>query len=156
MEFLRASVDRAIVMTQYDLRGFGHPLGIRITKKHPKYHLALMCNFMSFCCMSAEKGKQIDGALHYTESTFEQYRSMCKELATFCEGSEKEAIQLIIKAMARQHMMFRRQIRAGRLEENRYFAPVVKTTITGKVLLSLAEAFGVSLVVRRGWIVSVG
>lgn len=155
MEFLRGSVDRAIVMTQYDLRGFAHPLGFRITKKHPKYHFALMCNFMSFCCMSAVKGQAIEGSVYFSDCTDEEYLAMCKELATFCDESQKEAIQLIIKAMARQHMMFRRQIVAGRLEESRYFAQVVKSTITGKVLLSLAEAFEVPLVLRDGWIVSV-
>lgn len=62
MNFLRANIDRAIVMTQYDLRGFANPLGFRTKKGSAKSLDALTGNFMAFAAGCGREKEPTDEA----------------------------------------------------------------------------------------------
>ncbi len=151
--YLYGQIDRAIVMTQYDLRGFRHPVGIRIKKKNPKLLFIILHNLI---CFAAGVGRvdEHDGS-EYNEptdprfvsprnSTFDDCLAMCRRLADCCDESQKEAIQLIIKELIMQGKEFEEQKAVGK-NNSAYIEPFDKGNTWGKMVLSLAEAFQVPL-----------
>ncbi len=149
--FLTAHIDRAIVMTQYDLRGFSHPLGMRLHHKHPKYLDAAIANFISFAADAGHDGTKTDPKfVGYFDSSFKDYLAMCKRLAACCDGSEKEAIQLIVGEFIRQHKDMGAKIASGKIDDkNGYLKPLVKTNRMGKAVIALATAFDVEVKTGR-------
>jgi hypothetical protein len=146
MSFLRANIDRAIVMTQYDLRGFAHPFGHRVAKgASAKSLAATTCNFMNFA-NGAEHGAATDEAYADAhESSFDAYFAMCKRMAKVCDLSEKEAIQLIVLEIIKQSEEMKAEVVAGKREPSGYLKPLEKDNYWGKVVLALVEAFEVKL-----------
>lgn len=143
--YLTANIDRAIVMTQYDLRGFAHPLGLRIEEPVPKFLDATIGNFISFAAHANREVTDPD-FVDYFRSSFDDYLAMCKRFAACCDSSEREATQLIIREFARQHREMAVKIAAGELEDSSgYLKPLKRDNRMGKAVLSLAEAFEVNL-----------
>lgn len=149
MPFLRHNIDRAIVMTQYDLRGFAHPLGVRLSRlASPKSFDTTTGNFVAFAAKSSsDKGPTDESYVHYlSDSTYEQVLTMCKKLASDCEcSSQKEAIQLIIKEFVKQNEEFWGLIGSGKRSTSKYLFKLDKTNRWGRLVLALAEAFEVDV-----------
>ncbi len=134
------AIDRSIIMTQYDLRGFSHPLGFRCEyMRSCKSFDATVFNFFAFMYGS----KNID--FDYKGSSYEDYLLECKEIHSSCEGSRREAIQLIIKEIIKQHKEFELQIQQGNMEKSNYLNPLNKDNSQGRAILSLAEVFEVKV-----------
>jgi len=133
-------------MTQYDLRGFSHPFGIRMKPLSPKSLDATTGNFCSFAAGLGKKDAQptTETYVNYFESSFQEYLTMCQELASDCDGSEKEAIQLIIHEIVRQSNLMKQQVANSERESTNYLKPLTKENRWGKAILALAEAFEVS------------
>lgn len=144
--YLTANIDRAIVMTQYDLRGFAHPLGLRIQHKHPKYLDATIGNFMSFASHAGERERTDPKHVDYFDSPFKDYLAMCRRLAECCDESEKEAIQLVIGEFIRQHADMTAEVASGKIDDRGgYLKPLTKHNRMGKAVIALAMAFDVKL-----------
>jgi len=149
--FCSEKIDRAIVMTQYDLRGFAHPLGFRMEKcKSAKCNSFIPGNLVAFAAGFGlgEEGKQQlipDAFVDYTVSSFEQCLAMCKKFASDCDLSQKEAIQLIILDIFQQNEEMKKKVVAGEIEDSAYLTPLDKDYWWGKIVLALAESFEVSL-----------
>ena len=139
-KFKGPAVDRAIIMTQYDLRGFAHPLGLRMKymKSEKSFH-ATVFNFFSF--MYCPEPSDFD----CWESSYEEYLLQCQEILASCDESRKEAIQLIIKEIIKQHKKFALQIQQGKRSQTAYLKPLSKENSQGRAILSLAEVFGVKV-----------
>lgn len=139
-----ANIDRAIVMTQYDLRGFAHPLGIRMKyMSSPKSLDATTCNLMEFAA-----GFRPDSGgtnLDYFTCSYEEYLACCKQFAASCEGSRKEAVQLIIHEIVRQSKQMHQEVAEGKRKRSPYLLPLKKENRWGRTVLALAEAFDVEL-----------
>ena len=154
MPFLTASIDRAIVMTQYDLRGFAHPLGFRMDGPPNAKNLdAITGNFASFASLARSSADQrqgespefIDEYVSYFDSSFEEYLEMCKQLVSDCDGSAKEAIQFLIKQIvSRQRELVAEKESSGE-DSGAYLKPLEKDNRWGKAVLALVEVFEVSL-----------
>ena len=143
--FLTQNIDRAIVMTQFDLRGFLHPFGFRI-KGRPctKYLLAIPSNMVAFAAGLGRKDSPPTDDLYVDsfEASYEIYLSMCKRLASCCDLSQKEAIQIIVKDVVAQAEELR-----GNIEDPQRLPLLAlnKETRWGRVVLSLIDAFEVQL-----------
>lgn len=146
MPFLRENIDRAIVMTQYDLRGFAHPLGFRMEYKSSAKNLdAATGNFMAFAAGCGGGRVPTDEArAGYIGSSFEDYLAMCQRLAKDCDNSEKEAIQLIVQEIVKQSEEMKAEVAAGKRKSDAYLQPLEKQNRWGNAVLALAEAFGVT------------
>lgn len=154
MSFLRANIDRAIVMTQFDLRAFGHPLGVRV-KVNPKYLDAITCNLVCFAAGLGESDDPDDkekrsaptdeGYVSYFDSSYVDYLAMCKRLVEDCDLSQKEAIQLIVHEIVKKSEEFKDEITAGTREDSGWLQPLDKDNDWGRAVLALIEAFEVSI-----------
>lgn len=142
--YLTANIDRAIVMTQYDLRGFAHPMGFRLHHKHPKYLDAAIANLTAFAA-NVSHGATDTSYVGYFDSSFKDYLAMCKRFAACCDGSEKEAIQLIVREFVRQHKDMAAKIAAGKIQDPGYLKPIMKKNRMGNAIIALAQAFDVKL-----------
>ena len=145
MNFQRANIDRAIVMTQYDLRGFAHPLGFREKYKSSAGNLdATTANFMSF---AADCGN-VPTDEHYADyfsSSYKDYLAMCQRMAECCDESQKEAIRLIVREIVKQSEEMKAEVAAGKRAATNYLAPLKRGNSWGKAVLALAKAFEVKL-----------
>lgn len=146
MSFLRANIDRAIVMTQYDLRGFAHPMGFRIEERSAKSLDTTTGNFMGFAAGCGEGRTPTDEHYaDYFESSYEDYLAMCQRLLKDCDGSQMEAIQLIVQEIVKQSEEMKAEVVAGKMEASFYLHPLEKSNRWGKAVLALAKAFEVTL-----------
>ena len=146
--FLSSNIDAAIVMTQFDLRGFWHPLGFRVKKNNPKNLDAITCNLAGFAAgLGNEKGKKCtdEAFASYHSSSFEDYLAMCKQLAKCCNRAQKEAIQLIIQEIVKQNKDMQAEVAAGKVERSSYLNPLREDNRWGKAVIALAKAFKVTL-----------
>lgn len=146
--FHRANVDRAIVMTQYDLRGFAHPIGVRFDKPIPKYLDATTGNFVAFAAglgKSQPDDTRYDRYADYFESDYDDYLRMCKDLARSCDTSQKEAIQLIIHEILRQHRQLIEEVAAEEGKTDPYLKPLSRDNRWGRAVLALAQTFEVAI-----------
>ena len=86
MPFLTANIDRAIVKTQYELRGFLHPLGYREEERSAKSFEATTANFIAIAAGLGNYSGATDASyVNYDLSTFEVSFAMCKKLANDCD-----------------------------------------------------------------------
>lgn len=146
MAFKRANIDRAIVMTQYDLRGFAHPLGFRVDHMASAKALdATTGNLVAFACGIRDEDGGAREYLSYFDSCYSAYLEMCKALAEACDLSQKEAIQLLVQEIVRQHDQMVAEVKVGTREESPYLKPLEKGNRWGKAVLALVEAFEVDL-----------
>jgi hypothetical protein len=148
MPFLSSNINTAIVMTQFDLRGFWHPLGFRVEKNTPKNLDAITCNLAGFAAgLGEEKRECTDKNFPgYHSSSFEDYLAMCKRLAKCCNRVQKEAIQLIIQEIVKQHEDMEAEVATGKVKQHSsYLNPLRKDNRWGKAVIALAKAFKVTL-----------
>lgn len=147
MHFLTTNIDRAIVMTQYNLRGFAHPLGFREDHKSSAKNLdATTCNFMAFAAGCGRNRTPTDEHYaSYFESSYEDYLAMCQRLAKDCDLSQREAVQLIIQEIVKQSEEMKVEVAAGKRKSSAYLKPLEKSNHWGKAVLALMEAFKVPL-----------
>ncbi|OGN16781.1 MAG: hypothetical protein A3C88_00230 [Candidatus Yanofskybacteria bacterium RIFCSPHIGHO2_02_FULL_50_12] len=139
--FLWASIDRAIVMTQYDLRGFAHPLGFRYEKfASAKCFSYIPGNFIGFAAGYAKTPQQ--PTIEYSMNMpFEEQLEVCKKLRVSCEcRSQVEAIQLIVKEILEQHKQYQILHPA-----DSYVKLLQPDNYWGKPVLALAQAFEVEV-----------
>jgi len=145
LSFLTANIDRAIVMTQYDLRGFSHPLGVRMTEPSPKFLDATTHNFVAFAAHAGESGPTDDSWFQEADRPFEDYLRMCQRLFDDCDASEREAIKLIVEEIVRQY----RELVSGALEkgEGLPYLPqqLDQSSHWGRLVLALVETFEVEV-----------
>lgn len=149
MPYLTRHIDRAIVQTQYDLRGFYHPLLGRMERGYDaKSFDATVGNFIGFAAGATldEANDNDPNRVHYLSSfSYEEYRAMCKRLEAACELSEKEAIQLIVEDFVRLRSEIEAKIAAGETERSPYLMPLDKSNRQGIAILALAEVFEVNI-----------
>lgn len=149
MNFLRANIDRAIVVTQYDLRGFSHPLYGRLEKGlRPKDLEAITANLVAAAAGFGQGDYSQSTDENYAnsfESLYEDYLAMCQRLAKDCDLSQKEAIQLIVQEIVKQSEEMKAEVATGNRTPSAYLKPLEKSNRWGKVVLALAEAFEVKL-----------
>jgi hypothetical protein len=145
--FLTENIDRAIVMTQYDLRGFAHPLGFRQKYKSSAKSLdATTGNFMVIAAGCGRRREPTDkNFADYFVSSYEDYLAMCQRLAKDCDLFEKEAIQLIIQEIVKQSEEMKAEVAEGKRGASAYLMPLKKSNRWGKAVLAMAEAFEVTL-----------
>lgn len=142
--FLTQNIDRAVVVTQFDLRGFVHPIGFRIEGRQcAKYLLAIPSNMVAFAAGLGREDSPLTDDLYVNsfEASYEDYLAMCKRLASCCDRTQKEAIQLIIKDVVAQA----EELRRGEDEPRLPLLALSRDTRWGRVMLSLADAFEVEL-----------
>ncbi len=148
MSFDRANIDRAIVMTQYDLRGFLSPLGFRYKEHTPKTLDATTCNLVAFAIGLGKDDKtQLteNDYVDYFTSTYDEYLAMCKRLVEVCDCSQKEAIQLIIQDIVRRSNQMKVEVADGDMEPSPYLLPLSKDNRWGRAICVLAEVFEVDI-----------
>lgn len=143
--FLTANIDRAIVMTQYDLRGFAHPIGCRYEfMESPKSLFATTVNIVAFAARATEDPPDTD-YVSSRDSTFEEYLEVCQRLAADCDLSEKEAITLIVQEIVRQSGVMKSEVAEKKREPSSYLMPLDKSNWWGRTVLALVEAFEIKL-----------
>ena len=146
MAYLTKNIDRAIVMTQADLRGFFHPLGIRLKPNSAKDVFYATINLPGFMSGSSkdeeeERDETYVSALD-NDATYEQHVAMAKAMADACDLSQAEAIDLILQRIAREMSRFRKQHEAGEYEGNaNYIGKLDKETTWGRTFLAMREGF---------------
>lgn len=147
MNFLTANIDRAIVMTQYDLRGFANPMGFREPHKSSAKSLnATTANLVDFAA-GCGRGRTPTDEHHadYFDSSYKDYLAMCKRLAKDCDLSQREAIQLIVQEIVKQSVEMKADVAAGIREATAYLKPLDKSNPWGRAVLALAKAFEVTI-----------
>lgn len=134
-----ANIDRAIVRTLYDLRGFDHPLG-RVPMS-PKLLDATVNNFL-FYASRGEDSKCTDAYyVPYDENRpYDECLSMCYRLAACCDDAARESIQFIVQDVVRQHGILIAEIAAGTRPQTKYLDRLTPDHRMGKVLIALATA----------------
>ena len=150
MNFHTPNIDRAIVMTQYDLRGFAHPLGFREGyNSSAKSFYFTTANFMAFAAHAVEKDKPTDegyvSLLYAKEITYENYLAMCERLKEDCDLSQIEAIKLLVTQIVKQSEEMKAEVARGIRQHSNYLKPLDKSNRWGVAVLALAEAFDVKL-----------
>ncbi len=145
MPFLKANIDRAIVITQFDLRGFWHPLGFRTPEVSPKSLGAITWNLTAFAAHNGDDtSKPTDESfVESMSSPYVRYLIMCKRFAEDCDLSQKEAIQLIIQDILKTHAKLTAETQAGVRNHSAYLEELDSSTIWGRNTLALMEAFEV-------------
>jgi len=150
MNFHTSNIDRAIVMTQYDLRGFADPLGFRegYNSSAKSFYLTT-ANFLAFAAHAVEKGMPTDegyvSLVWGEEVTYESYLAMCRRLKEDCDLSQVEAIKLLVLQIVRQSEEMKAEVASGKREHSNYLKPLDKSNRWGIAVLALAEAFKVEI-----------
>jgi hypothetical protein len=145
MVFERHRIDRAIVVTLYDLEGFLSPLGYRHKKgENNKGFEAIAPNFVSFALGYPKEGEipPEDVRPGRLDSTYEEYLGLCKEFVERCDPAQKELAQRIIKEILKQDA--ERKEKLGD-QKDAYVKPLSVDNWWGKVVIALATAFEVEL-----------
>ena len=146
MPFETTNIDRAIVMTQFNLRGFWDPCGFRhLGKPSPKMLDAITSNLLAFAAGYGEGRTPTHELPRFMEGSHDEYLRMCVVLASTCEASQREAIQLIIQEIFKQSEELKADVAFGKREPSPYLRPLEKSNPWGRVILALCEAFGVQL-----------
>lgn len=145
MAYLTKNIDRAIVMTQADLRGFFHPLGCRFKPNTAKDVFYATINLPSFMSHAKDDGDEPDATFvsaFDNEATYAQHVAMAKAMADACDLSQAEAIDLILQKIAREMSRFRKQHEAGEYKGNaNYIGKLDKDTAWGRTFLAMREGF---------------
>lgn len=149
MSYLRSNIDRAIIVTQFDLRGFWHPLGFRQKKgESAKSFSVIPGNMISFAAgfghEEPEDRKATDSSYINTfQGSFQQILQMCKRLASDCDLSQKEAIQLIVVDILKQSKKMKAKALRNKTKPPPYLKALKKNNWWGRTVLALMEAFEV-------------
>lgn len=143
MTFLAANIDRAIVNTQFDLRGFAHALNFRSNSN--KTFSFIPENFLAYVVGLDVGSPTDDSYVRMDERSYDECIIMLDRLATHCSDQQKEAIQLIVKDIIIKSEERREKVARGEEEPCVYLYPLEEDNQWGMVVVSLMEAFDVSL-----------
>lgn len=144
MGFRTENIYRTIVETQYDFRGFNHPLG-RMQGVSPKNMDAITVNLATGAMNLDDEGYVKDPLyVNFAMCSYEEYLAMCQQLAADCNPAQKEAIQLLIQEILKVHDKLEAEIASGARPESKYIEARDKSTVWGRVILALMEAFEVT------------
>ena len=149
MPYLRSNIDRAIIITQFDLRGFWHPLGFREKRgESAKSFSVIPGNMISFAAgfghEKVEDNKATDSSyINTLKGSFQQILQMCKKLASDCDLSQKEAIQFIVVDIIRQSKKMKAKVLRNKAKPSPYLKALKKNNWWGRTVLALIEAFEV-------------
>lgn len=147
--FEYSKIDRAIVMTQFDMRGFAHPLGVRFQSDKNSWYILI--NFISICRSAYdEMYPVVMPDLDTSKCSYEELLNLCRKLAGDCDCSEHEAIQLIINDIVTDSDKRKQEVAEGIRKPSSYIAPLAKDNVWGKIVLALAEAFNVKITGKEG------
>jgi hypothetical protein len=131
-------------MTQADLRGFYHPLGLRMRPGIAKYLFYTTINLPAFMSGTASDSHEVDSSFVSADSgaAYEQHVEMAKAMAEACDVSQVEAIGLLLRSMIRKMKKFRKQRDAGQYDgPEGYISELSKDNIWGITVLSMMEGF---------------
>lgn len=133
-------------MTQFDLRGFAHPLGFRECGALPsaKNLDAITCNLTAFAANPREK-KTSEKCPIYSAGSFEEKLAMAHQLAEDCAPPQREAIELIVLDIIKKNRIMRAAVAAGELKASAYLQPLETGNPWGDTVLALTEAFEISI-----------
>lgn len=145
MGFRFENINRTIVEAQYDLRGPRHPLAGRRSAMSQKSLEAITAD-LAAGAMQLNPDGHVDDPLfvNYAYCSYEDYLAMCQQLASDCSPVQKEAIQLLIQEILRQHEKIEAEIASGACEKSKYLGARDKSTYWGRAILALMEAFEVT------------
>lgn len=146
MSFKRANIDRAIVLTQYGLHGFAHPIGSRVKKPNARTLDTITHDFLSFAAGGREDNQpRTQDIADYSSCTNEQYLMSCLVLCDDCDLPERTAIQRIIRDIVAMQELLMEEARKPQADVNPYLRPLSLNNCWGRAVLALAEAFRVDL-----------
>jgi len=144
MSYRIQDIDRAIVMTQADLRGFYHPMGLRVIPTAAKFVFYTTINLPAFMAGISDENHETDETYVSADSkaTYEQHVIMAKAMAEACNVTQVEAIDLILRSIVRKMNTYRKEREAGILTSSEgYIYTRDKTNIWGITVLSMREGF---------------
>jgi len=104
MPFKSENINSAIIATQYDLRGFFHPLGFRMKKGEcgAKLFSVIPGNLVAFAIFGSEPRNATDDSYVPRDAPYEEYLNMCLRFAEDCNPAQKEAVQIILEEIKTQ------------------------------------------------------
>ncbi|MDD5437677.1 MAG: hypothetical protein PHC70_00840 [Patescibacteria group bacterium] len=131
MSFKSENINSAIIATQYDLRGFYHPLGFRMKRGEcgAKLFSCIPGNLVVFAIgFGSEPRNATDDSYVPRDASYEEYLNMCRRFAEDCNPAQKEAVQIILEEVKTQAEEVKRS--SGRqgcfLDEGSEFEKVMK------------------------------
>lgn len=144
MAFSKEAVSRAIIETQFNLRGHESVLGTRTPPEEmgPEDIYTILQNFIRVARQGSEES--IDAWLSRSHPSL-AHLALCKKLAKSCNMYAKEAVQYLISDIARWNEQMRLEICEGKRKASASIIPHSEETGEGRTLLALAEAFEVNL-----------
>ncbi|MDA3815601.1 MAG: hypothetical protein PF549_04515 [Patescibacteria group bacterium] len=142
MPFLEFNIDRAIIKAQYALRGAYSDGGVFNDKA---FHSIPFNLIFSAIGGKHNKGSTDDTYVRDDDSAFEMHLKMCKKFASDCDKYQKEAIKIIIHKILKDNAERREVAKKFNSKPSFYLCPPKKDNDWGKIVLSLAEAFEVSI-----------
>lgn len=154
MSFLQQHIDRSIIVAQFDLRGYLHPLGFRMKNgEDNKGFTFLPANFVYFAAGNFGKGRDEDGTHEIPDlddGTYEEWLQVGKDLAAACDSYSHEAVQYLLKEVILQTDQRRAAAEQLKGPYAQYVPSMESSDYFGKVLLTLAEAFDVAINEKDG------
>ncbi len=148
MSFLRASIDSAIVVTQYKLGAFSFP-GVIERDQEPKELLVAIDNFLTLAARGPEGEPPDESYVSISRGSFDECRGMCGCLAQACDLYQREAVQIIIQDIARLGAQMQAEMVVGSREPSPHVGPLSEENEWGKAVRALALAFHVPLKQHR-------
>lgn len=149
MSFVKSNIDRAIVLTLFDLNGFQWPTGFRAPRsKDYKGFSFIPANLVAFSDGYFSTGeRQASDPSHPNlfKSRFADYLETCRRLARACDKAQREAVRNIIKEILERHEK-RSRLPVDSIDPSSraYIFPLRKGNYWGKALIALATAFRVA------------
>ncbi len=154
-KFLSENINDAILLSQYDMRGYVHPLGFRMNGIEAKGLSYLPVNLIQF---SAGWGKKDDSGnkleptiapdllFYYNEEnlTYEKILALCQKFVSECNRYQKEAIQFLLKDVLNKTAELKAEAESKN-ERTAYIRPLDQSNNWGKIMLGLMEAFDVKV-----------
>lgn len=152
-KFLSININRAILSSRYDMRGYLHPLGFRMDGIQAKGLSYLPINLIHFSAsigIRDENDKEPECTInpeimfYYTDNdlTYEKVLNLCKKFFVECNYIQKEEIQLLLKDVLNRTEELKKEAEL-KGEKNFYIRPLDKNTNWGKIMLGLMETFDV-------------
>lgn len=155
--YKKRNINVAIIATQFDLRGFLHPLGVRMELPNTAKSIqAILGNFIAFAVGLGRKNeskniptdpeyfdvlcrRKTDKVMHYKD-----YVALSRRLKSCCGMFQCDAIREIIKEILSQYHQYWKNAGDKKVPASVYLPAVInKTTGWGKTILALVEVFQV-------------
>ena len=152
-KFLSENINNAILLSQYDMRGYVHPLGCRMNGIEAESLSYLPVNLILFsagCGKKDNSGNELEPTiapdlLFYCDEdslTYEKIFILCQKFALECNNFQKEAIQFLLKDVLNKTEELK-TIAKSKNERIADIRPLDQSNNWGKIMLGLMEAFDV-------------